>query len=210
MRPPIIVIGGGGHAKVLIDALRLQSPNLLGYTDPALSMQDYQGVCHLGDDHIIEKYLPSEILLVNAIGSISWTSLRRQIFEKFKKMGYSFASVIHPSSVISPGASLSEGVQVMAGAIVQTGCHVGINTIINTRVSLDHDCMVGSHVHIAPGVTLSGGVHIEDDVHIGTGTTVIQQIRIHNKSVIGAGSLVIRNVPAHRTVYGVPAKEVQP
>jgi sugar O-acyltransferase (sialic acid O-acetyltransferase NeuD family) len=211
MKTPVIVVGGGGHAGVLIDTLLLNRFPIIGFTDCDLQLQRKQiyGVPYLGDDSVISNYSPLDVQLVNAIGSTHSMMLRNQIYQAFKSKGYTFASVLHPSTIISRNAICLEGVQVMAGAIIQAGCQIGENTLINTRASVDHDCIVGSHVHIAPGATLSGGVHIEDQVHIGAGATIIEQTRIHNNSIVGAGSVVIRNVRANSKVYGVPAKEAK-
>jgi sugar O-acyltransferase (sialic acid O-acetyltransferase NeuD family) len=211
MKLPVIVIGGGGHSLVLIDILCLLSYEILGFTDPNEQLQSKRilGVQYLGNDDVIYKYAPTEIRLVNAIGSVASTKLRCEIFQNFQAKGYSFSTVVHPSAIVSKDSLLSEGVQIMAGAIIQPGCQLGLNTLINTKASVDHACSIGAHVHIAPGVTLSGGVYIEDNVHVGTGATVIQQIHIGNNSVVGAGAVVLKNVRAKSTVYGIPAKEVE-
>lgn len=205
---PVIVVGGGSHAGVLIETLVEQGRQVLGITDVDKTSISRYGIPIIGDDNRILEYNPMEIELVNGIGSTGQTSLRQRIFKNFKNKGYNFASVIHPSAIISRDAAFGEGVQIQAGAIVQRGSTVGNNTIINTRASIDHDCHIGDHVHIAPGVTLSGGVMVESGVHIGTGAVVIQSIVIGTESVIGAGSVVIRNVSSHAKVMGVPAKEV--
>jgi sugar O-acyltransferase (sialic acid O-acetyltransferase NeuD family) len=204
---PVIILGAGGHAKVLIDVLKLCKVQILGYTDPQ-KFEPILGIPRIGDDEEILNYDPSCIELVNGIGSIGNNRLRKALFSKFKENGYVFRSVIHPKAIVAADAQLSEGVQIMAGAVVQPGCVIGHNTIINTMVSIDHDCRIGNHVHIAPGATLSGHVMIEDDVHIGTGANVIQGIKIGNNSLIGAGSLVIHNIQPNQKVMGVPGKEV--
>ncbi|TDF93490.1 acetyltransferase [Paenibacillus piri] len=211
MSLPILVIGGGGHARVLIDGMLLQGRTIIGYTemDTGAKREAILGVPFVGGDDCIHRYSPHELLLVNGIGSIGSPERRRKIFESFKSKGYSFYSFVHPSAILAPTAQLGEGVQIMAGAIVQTGSSIGDNTILNTKASVDHDCNIGNHVHLAPGTTLSGSVHVEDGVHIGTGATVIQQIHIYKNSIIGAGSVVVKDVMAGRTVYGVPAKEVK-
>lgn len=207
---PVIVIGGGGHAKVLIDTLLVLTVNILGFTDcNAVNIfQTIRGTRVLGDDDIILQYRTDSIRLVNGLGSTKSTNKRREIFEYFKSRGYSFATVIHPASVISRDVEISEGAQIMAGAIIQPGSRIGKNTIINTRVSVDHDCLIGDHVHLAPGVTLSGMVKVGSDSHIGTGATVIQGIHIGQNSLIGAGALVLKDVPAGRAAVGVPAQVV--
>lgn len=210
MNLPVIIVGGGGHARVLFDVLKLYDVKVLGYTDTNANNQTLAklGVPYLGDDRAIDEYSQQQVLLVNGLGSISSTDGRKTIYNSLKDKGYSFAAVIHPSAIISADAELSEGVQAMAGSIVQAGCYLGVNVLINTKASVDHNCYIGSHTHIAPGATLSGGIEVGDGVHIGCGATVIQQIRIHTRSVVGAGALVIRDVPEDRTVIGVPAKEV--
>ena len=118
---PVIVLGAGGHARVLIDTLLLNSVKLLGMTDVNHQSQSLLGVSYLGGDDVIEKYSPSEINLVNGIGSVSQPYLREKIFNRFKALGYGLINVIHPSSIIAKDVKLGEGVQVMAGAIIHSG-----------------------------------------------------------------------------------------
>ncbi|MEL7564375.1 MAG: acetyltransferase [Dehalobacterium sp.] len=208
MNYPVIVLGMGGHAKVLIDVLRLRKVEVIGFTDSKkpLILSSSLGMKYLGTDDIVLNYEPNRIQLVNGLGSVGKTEKRRQLFEKFKDRGYSFATLVHPSAIIAFDVALNEGVQVMAGAIIQSGCSIGENTIINTKVSLDHECNVGSHVHLAPGVTVSGGVKIDEGVHIGTGATVIQEVSIGKNSIIGAGALVLDSIPEGLTAFGIPAR----
>lgn len=209
MNYPVIILGAGGHAKVLIDALRLHSMELLGIVDvdPGRKGQLLFGVPVLGGDEEVMKYPVGTIQLVNGIGSVRVNPLRRKLFEHFASKGYRFASVVHPSAIISTDVVLSEGSQIMAGAVIQAGCHVGVNTLINTGSVVDHDCHIGDHTHISPGVTLSGGVRVGENTHIGTGATVIQCIQIGHDSLVAAGAVVIRDVRASATVMGVPATE---
>ncbi|MDA8094284.1 MAG: acetyltransferase [Betaproteobacteria bacterium] len=208
MDNPLIIIGAGGHAKVLIDTLLLLPVKILGATDAASGKHggNVLGVPILGNDQEILRHSPDTVSLVNGIGSVRAPILRGDIYARFKGMGYHFAGVVHPSAFISRTAELSAGVQVMAGAIVQTGCLVGSNTIINTGALVDHDCQIGEHVHIAPGTTLSGEVTIGEGSHIGTGATIIQGIRIGAGCLVAAGAVVIEDVPDGRTVAGVPAR----
>ncbi|BCJ87882.1 acetyltransferase [Effusibacillus dendaii] len=210
MKFPIIVLGGGGHARVLIDTLLELKLPLLGFTVPNPELSNaLLGVPCIGTDDAVTNYLPSAVELVNGLGSVGVPNQRKRLFQQLKEKGYHFSSVIHPAAVIGREVELSEGIQIMAGAIVQTGSSIGNNTIVNTRASVDHDCVIGDHVHLAPGVTLSGGVKVGAEVHIGTGATVIQGVRIGANSIIGAGALVLKDVPEGATVFGVPAKEVQ-
>ncbi len=204
----MILLGGGGHARVLLDSLRLLSVEVLGIVekDPGGVMKRVLGVPVLGPDKVVLDYDPSEVLLVNGLGGAGNTSSRTRLFQSFATRGYSFAGVVHPRAIISSTVLLSEGIQVMAGAVINPGTTVGDNTIINTSASVDHDCRIGAHVHIAPGVTLSGAVVVGDEVHIGTGATVIQGVTIGARAVVGAGTVVLRAVAPDTTVVGNPAR----
>lgn len=211
MSRKLIVIGAGGHAKVLIDALLTRAANVVGLTDndPSKAGTSVLGIPVIGDDRAIDRLLPAEVILVNGIGSVGRPDLRRQIFEAFKARGYEFATVQHPSAIVSPHAQMLEGVQLMAGSVVQAGAAIGCNSIVNTKASVDHDCKVGAHVHIAPGVTLSGNVEIADNVHVGANSTILQNIHIGAGCVIGAGTVVVRNLPSNANVCGVPARNIE-
>ena len=151
-----IILGDGGHAKVLAE--------IVG-----------RNVVRAEDDELVFSHTPKEVELYLGIGS---RRIRRQVFEKFKAKGYSFGSAIHPSAVIAEGVVLGEGVQIMAGAVIQPGCTIGDNVLINTRAGVDHDCIIGKHVHIAPGATLCGSVEVGDGAMVFAGQTVFQGVRI--------------------------------
>ena len=210
MDRPIIIIGAGVHAKVLLDALLLSGRKVLGLTEFDNSKWDTSiwGIPVLGNDDCINKYNSEEIELVNGMGSVGSMEKRYNIFSFFKEKGYTFAKVIHPGALISPYSEILEGAQLLAGCVVNPGAVIGNNSIINTRASIDHDVRIGDHVHIAPGATVSGGVTIGDNVHVGTGASIIQSVSVGDNSLIAAGSVVISNVMAGAKVYGVPAKEV--
>lgn len=200
---PVIVLGAGGHATVLIDALRLQGTQVLGVTAPSADFSELLGHPVLGDDAAIARYTPAECELVLGVGSVSQSSVRRSIFERFKSQGYRFAAVVHPSTVIAGDVALGEGVQIMAGAVVQSGSRIGANTIVNTHASVDHDCRIGAHCHVAPGVVLSGDVSVGEQSHLGTGAVAIQGVRVGTHCLVGAGALLLRDVPDHSKITGV-------
>lgn len=204
---PVIIIGNGGHARVLVDILLLQKREIIGYTAPNEENNPYS-ITYLGGDEEILKYDPQEIELVNALGSISDTKPRANIFNFFKLKGYRFSTTIHPSAVISETATLGEGVQIMAGVVIQPFVNIDDNTIVNTSTCIDHDCFIDKHCHIAPGCVLSGGIKIGESTHIGTGAKIIQNISIGKNVLVGAGSLVLRDIGDNKKVYGSPAKEV--
>jgi sugar O-acyltransferase (sialic acid O-acetyltransferase NeuD family) len=202
---PVIVVGGGGHAKVLVSALLLRKRSVLGFVDLNLKLPPLLGVPHLGNDGAVLAHPPDGVQLVNGVGSISCTKNHRNVYDWFVQKHYCYATVIHPSAIVAPEVQVEDGVQVLAGAIVQAGCRLGANVIVNTGARVDHDCIIDSHAHVAPGVTICGAVHVGTGAYIGAGATVIQGIRIGAGSVIGAGALVIRDIPQEAKVVGVPA-----
>jgi sugar O-acyltransferase (sialic acid O-acetyltransferase NeuD family) len=211
MKTDVIILGAGGHAKVLIDALRQQSGiHIIGILDPnpARLGQEILGVRVIGNDDEIKHYAPENVRVVNAVGSIDLPSVRKNIFLRFKAKGYTFLSVLHPHAYIAPSAMLGEGCQVMAGSVIQACAVVGSNVIINTHAAVDHDCWLADHIHLAPGAVLSGGVRIEEESHIGARAVIIQGVSIGKKCLVGAGAVVIRSIKAGSRVVGVPAKEI--
>lgn len=200
---PVIIIGGGGHAKVLADCLLLSSARILGVADPKYadkSLKPFYGLEGIGDDQDISKWRPDEVELVNGIGSLPGSDLRLNIFLRFKRFDFKFATVIHPSAIVGREVLLGEGAQLMAGAIIQTGTKIGDNCIVNTRVCVDHDCQIGAHSHLAPGATICGGVRLGEQVHVGAGASIGNHLSVGKDSVIGAGASVVRDLLEATTV----------
>ncbi|MEE1888721.1 acetyltransferase [Pseudomonas carassii] len=202
---PLVILGAGGHAKVLLSLARALCLEIQGVCDPQLhhsGLRQWRGLPVLGDDAALNQIPPGSVLLVNGIGQTVGGAARRKLYEQFSGQGYRFATLVHPSAWVDPDAVLGEGVQVMAGAVVQADSHIGLNTIINTRAAVDHDCRVGRHVHIAPGATLCGAVTVADRSFVASGATIIQGIDIGEDAVVGAGAVVVRHLPANHRVLG--------
>lgn len=203
MSRTVILLGSGGHARVLLSMLRRLQIDILGFVDPHRPVgSDYLGVKVLGDDSAVLAYSIEQVELVNGVGSLPGDAgVREHLFSQFSARGYRFGTVIDPRAFVATEAELMQGVQVMAGAIIQAGAKIASNCIINSGAIIEHDCRIGRHAHIAPGAVLSGGVEVGDNVHIGTGAMVIQGIRIGSGSVVGAGGIVTRDVGKGRIVY---------
>jgi len=198
---PVIILGSGRHAKVLIELIRKSGRKIIGVTDPEKVIgEDCLGVKVLGPDSKVFEYLPSKLDLVNGVAEFSKKGLRIKITKMMKARGYFFTPVIHPSALIASNVSLSEGVQIMAGAIIQSGAEIKSSTIINTGAIVDHNCIINENCHIAPGVILNGSVTIGANTHIGTGTSVIQDIEIGQNCVIAAGSVIFKDIPSNTKV----------
>lgn len=210
MKTSVFILGGGGHAKPLLDCLLNDKQiTVLGILDknPHLQGQSIFGIPIVGDeDEILKHYDSSQIKLVNAIGSTHLTEMRKNLFQKFKAANFHFLSVIHATAYIARDVILEEGSQLLAGSIVQPSARIGKNTIINTRASVDHDCIIGDHVHLAPGVVCCGNVKIGEGTHIGSGAVIRQGIIIANDCIIAAGAVVVDNIISKSKVAGIPAK----
>ena len=205
---PVVIIGAGGHAKVVADALLAMGCVVRGFLDidPARRNANINGVAVLGgDDYLTDRDI-AEIELANGIGSVRTLEARRAVFERFRGRGFRFATVVHPRAVVASSASLGEGAQIMAGAIIQPNAVIGENTIVNTGAIIDHDCRVGAHCHVAPGCTLSGNVTIGSGSHIGTGSSVRQAVRLGAHTLVGAGAVVVNDYPDAAILLGVPAR----
>lgn len=198
---PLLILGAGGHASVLLDILLQRKQKVLAIVSPSIESdcQIFSKIEHFEDDDVVTQYASHSIKLVNGIGSLPGSKLRSRIYTKFKSLGYEFETIIAPTAAVSDFASIEEGVHILAGAVIQTGAKIGFNSIINSGAIVEHDCKVGSNNHIAPNATLSGHVRTAEHVHIGTGASIIQSVEIGNNSVVGAGAAITSNV-AHHTI----------
>lgn len=207
----VVIIGAGGHGRVLLDALRQAAAvEVLGFCDAHEQLHGVtlHGVPVIGNDEdLLRDYKPDDVALVNGLGSVGDSGPRGRVFELFRRKGYRFASVIHPRAIVAADVRLGEGVQIMAGAIVQSGAQLGENVLVNTGAIVDHGCRLGDHVHVASGAVLSGDVVVGEAAHVGTGATVIQGIQIGPRALVAAGAVVIYDVGRDTKVVGVPARE---
>jgi UDP-perosamine 4-acetyltransferase len=207
----LVLIGAGGHARVLQALAQSAGHCIVGVCDPTLrknGLSNWQNISVFGDDDALSDLDPGKFGIINGIGQVVGSTQRMEVFERIKQMGFSFPFLVHPAAWVAESAKLKEGVQVMAGAIVQPDCRIGVNSIINTKASIDHDCKIGAHVHVAPGATLCGGVSVGDGAFIGANATLLPGIRIGSKSIVGAGTTVLKPLNAGAKVIGAPARSL--
>ena len=192
----ILVIGAGGHARVLLEALVLSGREIVGMVDPDKQAgTECFGFRVLGGDDVLQGLNPREIELVNGIGTMPGRDTRWRVASRMRSLGFEFSKVVHPSAIIGVDTVLEPGVQIMAGAIIQPGTRVGVDSIINTGAIVDHDCEIGGCCHLGPGVVLSGNVTVGEYSHIGTGSSIIQGITVGDCSLVAAGSVVYKDIP---------------
>jgi sugar O-acyltransferase (sialic acid O-acetyltransferase NeuD family) len=191
----MIILGAGGHAGVVIDAIRTMGIIPIGALNSVPG--EVNGVPVIGDD----DYIKAPHNLANGLGNRatrqnSGLDGRANIYQKFRNKGCTFMTVTHATAIVAESAYIGEGAQIMAGAVVQTGAVVGKNTILNTRSIVEHDCFIGDHSHIAPGAILCGSVLVGANVHIGAGAIVLQRLKIGDGAIIAAGAVVTKDVLA--------------
>ena len=202
---PLVLLGAGGHARVLAALARASGLPVLGVCDSTLAadrISRWADLDVLGDDGALEQFPPDRVALMLGIGQLATGNLRERLYAAWRARGYDFPALIHPSAWIAPGVVLGDGVQVMAGVVIQPGCTIGENSIVNTRAGVDHDCRIGRDVHVAPGATLCGTVTIGDGAFIGAGATVIQGLRVGTRAVVGAGVTLVQDLTPTAIIIG--------
>ncbi|MBU1619173.1 MAG: acetyltransferase [Gammaproteobacteria bacterium] len=208
---PLILVGAGGHAKVVLDLIRILDLECLAVSCPEAShLTQWRGLAVISDQQLSELYSPAQVDLVLGIGFMPGSSLRQRLFEQFSQLGYQFRTLCHPTAWVSASARLGQGCQVMAGAIIQADAECADNVIINTSASIDHDTVIGAHSQIAPGAVLCGAVMVDDCVFVGAAATVIQSRRIGKGAVVAAGAVVTSDVMRGSVVKGCPAVSSKP
>jgi sugar O-acyltransferase (sialic acid O-acetyltransferase NeuD family) len=206
-RERLVLIGAGGHARVLLALVRAAGHEVVGVCDPALARDGrtiWEDVPVLGGDDALLTLDREQVAAINGIGQLVGSSLRRRVFERVQALGYRFPALVHPTAWVAKDVRLDDGVQIMAGAVVQPGSRIGASTIVNTRAGIDHDCVIGAHVHIAPGATLCGGVAVGEGGFIGAGATLIQGVRVGDHAVVGAGATLVKALRDNGKVLGGP------
>lgn len=208
----VLLLGSGGHAKCVIDAMRLvgeYSPHCLLDFKERIG-EKVLGVAITGSDSDLPAYRKRGIkLCFVALGSTGDPARRIAVWKLAVKAGFQLPNIIHPSAVVSAHAAIGCGVYIGPGAMVNAGAVIGDGCIINSGAIVEHDCNVGAFVHIAPGAVLSGGVIVGDNAHLGTGCAVTHGLKIGEGSIIGTGSAVVKDIPAQVVCADNPAKYIR-
>jgi sugar O-acyltransferase (sialic acid O-acetyltransferase NeuD family) len=207
----IILVGGGGHCKVVIDAIRSRGEyHIFGIIDSRISGRPVSGVRVIGRDGDLPQIFKKDKIRYAfvAVGSIGDCTIRQEIAARLKRIGFNLAVISHLSASVSVETKIKEGTFLSAGTIVNPGAKIGANAIINTAAVIEHDCQVGDYAHISPGAILCGEVKVGNCSHVGAGATIIQGVSIGRHTLIGAGSLVVNDFGDNIKAFGIPAKKV--
>nr|WP_300383511.1 acetyltransferase [Clostridium sp.] len=211
MNKKLLLIGGGGHCKSVIDSiLAMEYYSEIGIIDKNSNIgNNILGIPIIGcDNDLLKLYESGYNNAFVTVGSIGNPSTRIRLFHDIKKIGFNIPNIIDPTSSISKHITLEEGIYIGKNAVINAGSYIKISSIINTGSIIEHDCFIGEFSHISPGSVLCGGVHIGDNTHIGAKSVIRQQINVGNNTIIGIGSVVLKNIPDNVIAYGNPCKEV--
>lgn len=206
----MIVLGAGGHGKVVISLLKKLPHRLLGYVDP-LERGTVLGVERLGDDGVLPGLLERHPGCHAAIGVGRVEAASRlgyRLLARLEAMGFALPPAVSPDALINEEVVLGAGTVVCDGAIVNSGATIGRGCILNTHCTIEHDCRLGENVHIAPGAVLSGGAILGDHCMVGAGACIIQGVRVAADCTIGAGAVVVRNIEESGVYVGNPARKL--
>jgi sugar O-acyltransferase (sialic acid O-acetyltransferase NeuD family) len=198
----LIVVGSGGHAKVVIATARAA-----GHTVSRVVDDD---PARLGTEVLGAPVTwPTSPVLADPDATVVLAIGNNRIRERIAgEARCRFATIVHPSAVVDPSARLGAGTVVFAGAVIQPDAALGAHVIVNTAASVDHDCALGDFVHIAPGTHLAGTVTLDTGVFLGIGSVVVPGVRIGAWTTVGAGACVIRDLPSGITAVGTPARRI--
>lgn len=202
MNKKVVIIGAGGHGRVVADTVEICGDTVVGFLDDSTATNDKVNV--IGKVSEAEKFCDGETYLFVAIGNCE---IREKIMSSLPDAKWYTA--IHPSAVISPSATIKEGTCIMPNAVVNNSAVVGKGVIINTCASVDHDDVIGDFVHIACGVHLAGTVTIGEGCWLGIGAIVSNNISVCDKVMIGAGAVVVKDITEKGTYVGTPAKKIK-
>jgi len=202
----VIIYGGGGHAKVIIDivhkARRYQIAGLID-DDPAKRGEKLLGEEVIGTFADLRRLCDEATGLIIGIGD---NRARCRVWERLQPLSISYFCAIHPTAVLAEEVEIGEGAVVMAGAIVNSCTRIGRHAILNTGSCIEHDCRVGDFAHIAPGAVLCGAVQVGNLSLVGVGAKVLPGVSIGREAIVGGGAVVTRDVADGMCVVGVPAR----
>lgn len=212
MSKNLLLFGGGGHSKSVIDSLlSLNQYDRIGILDLGEKIgSEILGIKIIGsDDDYLKMYEQGFRYAFITIGSMEKTSLRIEINKMIEDVGFIIPNIIDGSAVVSNYATLGKGVYIGKKAVINAGATIDNNSIINTNVVVEHDCKVGKFSQIAPGAVLCGAVHIGNNTFIGAGSVIKQQVKIGSNTIIGMGSVVTKDINSNVVAYGNPCTEVR-
>lgn len=209
MKEKIIIVGGGGHARIVIDIIgrmNVHDIEAIVVDKIANDLQNSKYKVYEGDHHL-KNLIDSGInKAAIGVGGFRDNLVRKKIFKNLKSLGFKIVNVIDPSAFISETVFLAEGVVVFPGVIINTDAFIGNNVIIATGSTIDHETIIEDHCLVSAGVTIGGYCKIGESALIALGAKIVSGVTIGKNSLVAAGAVVVKNVEDNCQVFGVPAK----
>lgn len=201
MSRDLIILGAGGHGRVLADAVIKCGDTVAGFLDDSEEslMDDFDLLGKISD---ILKWKDTHEFLIG-IGN---NSVRKLMDQKYKVVWH---TLIHPTASVARKTEIGAGTVVLANAVVNTGAQIGRHCIINSGAIVEHDNIIGDYTHLSPRVALGGTVEIGSNVHVGIGATVINGVHITDNCAVGAGAVVVKDITEPGVYVGVPAVKIK-
>ena len=207
-RAPLVIVGGGGHAKVCIEVLRAQGLyEPIACVDPKAAGGDVLGVPIVGGDESLPRLLAEGS--THAFVAIGSNALRERISKALLADGFELPAAVDPFTRVSPSARLGRGVLVMPGAIINAEAAVSDFAIINSGAVVEHDCRIGQAAHVGPGAVLAGCVTVGDRAFLGAGVKVRDGMSICADAIVGTGGSVVADIPLPGVFVGVPTRRLE-
>lgn len=201
----LILIGGGGHCKSVIDVAESAGYNILGILDMpeevGKSVLDYMVI---GTDDAIPQYADKADFIIT-VGFIKNPSIRVRIYDKVKQAGGKLATIVASTAHVSRYTTLGEGTVIMHQAVVNAGAKIGENCIINTFCNIEHDAVIGDQCHISTGAMVNGDCKVGEKVFIGSQSVLANGITVGDDIIVGAGSVVRKSISEKGVYAGNPA-----
>lgn len=194
----LVIYGGGGHGKALIDMVRaIESFQIVGIIDDGITAgTQIMGVEVLGGAEQLSQLAQKGVRqAINAVGGIGDLGSRIRVFQRLQSQGFAFPTLVHPTAWVEPGAELGEGVQIFPHAYVGSEVRLGMGVIVNTGAIVSHDCILGDYVNVAPGAILAGNVSIGEGVLVGMGVTINLNAKVGQGAKLGNSAVVKTDVP---------------
>jgi UDP-perosamine 4-acetyltransferase len=210
MKKQIVLIGSGGHAKVVMENIEVVGEfEIVGVVTEDSDTDSFYGYKILGNKAVLPDILKDGVKhAALGVGGLKDTALKMNIYQSLISQGFLFVSSIHPSATISNNAIIEAGVHVMAGVCIQAGVLIGENVAIYPNSFIGHDSQVSSHALIAANSSLGGNVVLQEGVLVGLGVSIVPNVTIAKNVTIGAGSVVTRDILKSGIYFGSPAKRV--
>lgn len=205
---PLILIGGGGHCKSLINIAEQCGNNILGIIDRPEEVGniilDYQVV---GCDDDIKDYVDKAMFHI-AVGFIKNPTLKIKLFEYTENVGGEIISLISKIAYVSKYSVIGKGSAIMNFANINADTIIGKNVIINTSANIEHDVTIGDHTHVSTGAMVNGGCKIGNRCFIGSQSVIANGISICDDVIVGAGAVIVKDIDQKGIYVGNPAKKI--